>query len=380
MNIITREPSNDIAHLTTLKIQTVSGNPLPKIYANGLNQLPIQISVQASTRDGATVRLTPEEWIDALSLCFTESDEKLKKDEKNNGWCSTIHKNDYSVEIQGTSNNEFKPSADDGTFTLVMYIYTNIVEPRRISVCVDINGKHFTTADPPNGAEIMAITVHAIPPIDYSDKRNTDIVCGDLKDISSNLGWESRLTTEGPYAGHYNGTCQRRIVEIRPKNGQEKFKNHTISHTVIANYDANGDAEISWIYGANQPTEPCFNILQPPSNPCAVIGKEFSQYSNFSINVWFTCPSNIAIDGHAISVDSNYYYRFCPYVQDSNGKDDGVPKLVLYKFVMPAASYRWKWNDVLRTTIVDVHDMYGNDGQIQLIFDNLEHFDIPGRL
>lgn len=379
MNIITRESSEDIEFLDTLTIQTISGNRFPKIYANGLNQLPIQISVKAAKKDGTIVRLTPEEWIDALSLCFTENDEKLKKDETNAGWCSTIHKNDYSVEIQGTSNNEIKPSADDGTFTLVMYIYTNIVESRRISVCVDINAKHFTTADPPKGAETMAITVQAIQAIDYSDKRNTDIVCGDFKGMSSNLGWESRLTTEGPYKGHTDGTCRRRIVEIRPKNGP-KFKKHEIWFEDITNHDVNGDADIAWIYSDRTTKEPCFNILKPLSSPCAVIGKEFSQYSNHSINVWFKCQPRIDIDGHAIMVDNNYYYRFCPFVSDSNRTDDTVPMLLLYKFEMPADSWKWKWNDVTRTTFVHVFDIFGNEGTIQLIFDSSEHFDIPGRL
>lgn len=386
MNIITRESSNDIHDLATLKIQTISGSVLPKIYANGLNQLPIQVSVKAEDKDGKTVRLTSEEWIEALNLCFTESDEKLKKDGHNDGWCSTINKNDYSIEVQGLSTNEIATSAnDDGTFTLVMYICTNIVETRRISVSVDINGKHFTTADPPNGAEIMAINVKAMQPIDYADKRNTEIICYDFKTISSKLGWESRLTTEGPYADHTTGICKRRIVEIRPNKlltGQEKFKNHDIRYDDITNYDVNKGTTIVWIYGANQPEEDCFNILQPFSTPCAVISKGYTEKWNLTINVWFKNQPKIDINGHAHSVDHSYYYRFCPYLSDSNPSvmDDGVPTLVLYQFIMPETAWKWKWNHVIRKTLVHVHDMYGNHGDIELIFDMDHNFDTPGRV
>lgn len=70
---------NDIDSLSTLKIEAVSGNLSPSIYANGRNQLPIQITAKAVNKDGNPLKFSNETWISILNLRFAESDKKLNR-------------------------------------------------------------------------------------------------------------------------------------------------------------------------------------------------------------------------------------------------------------------------------------------------------------
>lgn len=159
---------NDIDSLSTLKINAVSGNLLPSIYANGRNQLPIQITVKAVNKDGNPLKFSNETWISILNLCFAESDKKLSR-KGNSGWCFTEVENEYSKEIQSGSHRSKRfLSGEDGTAIIILYVYTDDINTKRIAVSVDTdNGKHFTTADIPSGTEKMSVTVGAIQKIIY---------------------------------------------------------------------------------------------------------------------------------------------------------------------------------------------------------------------
>nr|ACJ10120.1 conserved hypothetical protein [Bacteriophage APSE-3] len=159
---------NDIDSLSTLKIQAVSGNLSPSIYANGRNQLPIEITAKAVNKDGNPLKFSNNTWISILNLCFAESDKKLNRN-GNSGWCFTVVENQYSKEIQlGSHRSKRFLSGEDGTAIIILYVYTDDINTKRIAVSVDTpNGKHFTTADIHSGAEKMSVTVAAIQQIIY---------------------------------------------------------------------------------------------------------------------------------------------------------------------------------------------------------------------
>lgn len=159
---------NDIDSMDKLKIQTVSGSISPKIYANGRNQLPIEITAKAIDKDDRVLKFSHETWIHLLNLCFAESGEKLSR-KGNSSWCFTEVKNDYSKEIQiSYPTNSLFNVTDDGTVIIIMYVYTNNIDIKRIAVSVDTdNDKHFTTADNATGAEKMSIPVAAVNEIIY---------------------------------------------------------------------------------------------------------------------------------------------------------------------------------------------------------------------
>lgn len=159
---------NDINSLSTLKIQAVSGNLSPSIYANGRNQLPIQITVKAVNKEGNPLKFSNEAWIHILNLRHAESDTKLSWQHRS-GWCFTDVENQYSKEIQlGSHRSKRFLSGEDGTAIIILYVYTDDINTKRIAVSVDTdNGKHFTTADIPSGTEKMSVTVGAIQKIIY---------------------------------------------------------------------------------------------------------------------------------------------------------------------------------------------------------------------
>lgn len=369
---------NDIASMDTLKIQTSSGNISPKIYANGRNQLPIEITAKASDKDNKVLNFSKETWIHILSLCFAESDEKLGW-KGNSGWCFTEMKNDYSKEIQMlSSTNPLFSVRDDGTVIIIMYVYTDDINTKRIAVSVDTdNGKHFTTADKVSNTEKMSVTIKAIPAVNYDDKNNIIFELDDFVNISSQLGWTTRFGSGGPYKEHYDGTCKRRIVKIKPNTlttGQNNFKKYETTYNSIRNNDVN-TGKASW------GDEDGFNILKENAGyPCAVIGRGVNN-DDYQLNLWFSRKNTIDIDGQVYTASPNYTYRFCPYVKENHFDDekDGFVTLLLYKFTMPANNtYQWQWHDCIRNPNIKVTDYYGNEGTFQLTFDDKQNFDEPG--
>lgn len=162
----------------TLKIHAASHNSAPKLYANGRNQLPIEIIASATGAGQKKLRFPMQTWQKMLNLCFAVSDENLKKD-GNNGWCFTDKDNEYSKEPVFSAQQESAHNAsgenDDGTVILLLYVYTYEQNTKRIAVNLDTDAgnpgnKHFTTADNSTGAEKMSVQVNSINPILYRQK------------------------------------------------------------------------------------------------------------------------------------------------------------------------------------------------------------------
>jgi hypothetical protein len=380
---------SDIEYMDTLKIQTVSGTLSPKIYANGKNQLPIEITVKASNKSHEPLNISKDTWINLLSLCFAESDKKLSR-KGNSGWCFTDVENDYSKEIQGRSLQSNRVTkADDGTVIIIMYVYTNDVNTKRIAVSVDTdNGKHFTTADNASGAEKMVVSITSNPKINYGDKRNITMDVGSFVNISSSLPWKAwprgSHESDKPRYTKSNGTCERRFVNFQPNmstTGQTTFKNYKIIYNPIKNEHVNvGHVFVGgrWIKG--------FTIIsEDGAHPCAVIGRE-GNHSNYQLNLFFERQKRIYLQfaDHTVvtyrdSSDDYLYFQFSPYVGEEYPNDDnGFPSLILYKLTMlePNAA-KQGWQNCIRYPKVQVTDFYGNEGTFQLVFNDSENFDIP---
>jgi len=170
---------NDIENVE-LTIQTVSGHNSPVIYANGRNQLPVEIIARALKKnddgDDVVLNFSDETWVHILNLRHAESDEKLNW-HGNSGWCFTATENEFSREVQAGAVKDLIPSKSttlsDGSKQIIMYVYTYNNESRRIAVSIDTdNGKHFTTADASSGAEKISVSVNTLFSRDYT---TTDI-------------------------------------------------------------------------------------------------------------------------------------------------------------------------------------------------------------
>ncbi|QLK87601.1 hypothetical protein E3U36_04565 [Arsenophonus endosymbiont of Aphis craccivora] len=348
---------NDIDILSTLKIQAVSGNLSPSIYANGRNQLPIEITAKAVNKDGNPLKFSNETWISILNLCFAESDKKLSS-KGNSGWCFTEVENEYSVELQpGSHRSKRLTTGEDGTAIIILYVYTDGINTKRIAVSVDTdNGKHFTTADIPSGAEKMYLTIISHPKINYSNRNNIRITEGSFEDINNSVPWASRFG-KPIFKEHHDGTCKRKFVEIHPAMGGQ-FKKHKIIYTTVTNYDVSNSYFV-WAEHTFVPDEnvSCFNIIQGPHYPCAVIGRG-ENFNDYQINLWYNAKNQINIGGSVMLESTSY---------------------LLYKFTMPSANCSpLFWHNLIYHPEVRVTDFYGNEGTITLTFNDTDHFDIPG--
>lgn len=155
-----------------LTIRAVSGNASPVIYANGRNQLPIEIIARAMKENAdhseSILQFTKNTWIHILNLRHAESDELLVR-QGSSGWCFTATENDYSLEVL-TKEYSVKPrDSEPGVTLITLYVYANDINTKRIAVSIDTDaGKHFTTADNSTGVEKSCVTVRAFQPVIYS--------------------------------------------------------------------------------------------------------------------------------------------------------------------------------------------------------------------
>lgn len=177
----------DIDGVNTLRIEAASGKSESHIYANGRNQLEVNIFVEAVDENKTVLHLTDRDWINLLAIRFAEDDTELDYDcPKDSGWCYSQYKNNYAIEIprelhstisataSGTPNNATESKI------ITMYVYTNQNETRRLAVSLDDqNGKYFTTADNAIGADKSSIRVVAHNPIIYTrDNLTIEVTTG----------------------------------------------------------------------------------------------------------------------------------------------------------------------------------------------------------
>lgn len=352
-----------------------------KIYANSRNQIKLVITIDIEDVDGNRLDVRPNDLKDKLYLCDYETQKILESPwQLSDGkdtligadpifvykylFCSTINKpsewGNFSVGVNIPGVGEFNTS-HYGTKTQ--------------------NGKSGSTFLSPQS---LAIT--ALHEIDYSKQQNIEIAVGDFVPMNSNLGWVSRFSREGPYDEHNDGKCMRRLIHILPNNivtGQQEFKKYEIiEYNGIKNDEVN---QFSAVWGfSNETAEKCFDLFtkERECEPCAVIGHDFPNTSDYHVNVWFPPDAKqIHIDGHVWTQDTFYFYRFCPFATEKPTTDDerGAVTLSLYKFKLPVSgSVQYGWKNVIRTVKIKVTDLYENEGTFELIFDDADNFDKPG--
>lgn len=185
MKNLSYDNPNDIESVELI-IQAASGISSPVIYANGRNQLAVQIIAKATRKndddEDVVLNFAHGTWAHILNLRHAESDQKLTW-KGSSGWCFTDKENDYTREVTVSALEEqpiipLADVAESGSTLFLMYVHTDEISTKRIAVSIDTdNGKHFTTADNASGAEKSSVAVRAIQPFIYSKNDITiDIV------------------------------------------------------------------------------------------------------------------------------------------------------------------------------------------------------------
>ena len=213
-NTVVYGSPNDIVKMTTLKISAASGNANPKIYANGHNQVVLEIQMEAKDSNKNVVNLSADQWTGITYLCFADSGSNLNW-RGGNGWSYSNTANDYAREIGG-AEVAHSPTVqarvdDNGVCTLLYYVYTDDINTHRIAVRVDPgNGTSFDTTDTPVGAQKSAVVVTAEQKLVYTkDDFKFDYeshVSETKNEVSANIkgeGWEDFYTIRVWYNNYY---------------------------------------------------------------------------------------------------------------------------------------------------------------------------------
>lgn len=359
-------------------------NQTAKIYANSRHMVEAIITVQILDSNDKKLNVNDDELKKELYFCHFETGENL-----GSPWTISDNPNDYLIE----ASNHSQESPDATTRYVYKYISCSKHEQSEITekIAIGINvpgvgcfdtSRNGTSTKSKSGRVFKSpksFEIQALRPIDYGLRQNVKIELGDFEQVSSNLKWISRLTTEGPLKEHDDGECKRRIAYIRPNKettGQEKFKTHEIIYKPIENSDVS-TGTIYWWWGTDQ-HEPCFSLIKNGyAKPCAVIGRGGD---NFQVNLWYSRKNHVGIDGKFYVYGSSYYYQFNAKADQNHFGDDehGAATLVLYKFQMTYDEWHYNWKNVINNVTVNVTDFYGNDGTLQLTFDDKDKFDGPG--
>lgn len=229
-----------------LKISAASGSLTPAIYANGQNQLAIEVSASAyKTVAGEDIAMdiSEREWQNALSLCYAESDKKLTVN-GSNGWCYSLNQNEFCREIVSSSANSSssdKTSADNaGTvqsvMLLIFYLYTTDVNIKRIAVrCDTDNGQHYTTADNALGVEKSSVKVNAVSGLNYNSSQYLQVYPEQWVTNGIDYHFYNQIWGQTSY-NHYTCTVQHKRIKILLTNGYEIKYKKILSSGIPASY------------------------------------------------------------------------------------------------------------------------------------------------
>lgn len=159
----------DITQVTTLKIRPAYACSLGKcvIYSNGRHQIPIEIEVKVTDKNNRVLKFDHDTWLRLLSLQYAISDTRLTW-KGNTGLCYTDKVNDYSTEVHYNMTGR----QADGSFIMIMYVYSTSIGTDRIAVRIDTEGAdgiHVTTADTGSGDLRMSVSIDAIHYIVYRE-------------------------------------------------------------------------------------------------------------------------------------------------------------------------------------------------------------------
>lgn len=276
INSPTYDDPNDIDSVS-LTIQTQSGTATPVIIANGRNQLPIEIIAKAMKHDKSgretVLRFSDETWTRIVNLRYAETDELLLRNGSND-WCFTNIANDFSREVVA---NEWAicepdrpkndagvalPQNNDGSKTMLIYVYTSVSEGRRVAVSIDTdNGKHFTTADDASGAEKMSVPVTALASRPYQ--------ASDIERSSNEIGKGQATYSRDQYV--YLTTRQTNIY-FSPKTKSrkitsfafEQYAEHDNDHQLSAHwffYSFEQALYVGWAWPFGEQSSRCITIF-----------------------------------------------------------------------------------------------------------------------
>ncbi|WP_168394393.1 hypothetical protein [Erwinia amylovora] len=345
-----------------LTIQAASGNLSPVIYANGRNQLPIEIIAKATKENPdhseSVLHFSKETWIHILNLRHAESDEILTW-QGNAGWCFTAVENDYSLEVLTKEYSVEPRYMEPGDTLITLYVYSGDISARRIAVSIDTDGGgHFTTADNSTVVERSSITVRALQPVSYL---TSDLI----QERVSELG-KTRVTM------HYTGdnVTWSKKFDGHYDNLYFSIKNKICNYTVN-NYGKDGKVDISypertsqyWVYNSDQH----MLVANPSAFPEGESNNGF--YGRASWNETLSAyPSTATYD---LFLDYKYNDR---------------PKTICWTHFSFAASDEWilpadialhvNDTDLQQYNLnpwFDFYDLYGNYGRFSIHYNSVSH-------
>lgn len=235
-----------------LTIRAASGNISPVIYANGRNQLPVEIIAKAMAQQPdyseRILHFSPDTWINILNLRYAESDEKLTLNGRS-GWCFASTENAYSREAPGSGSSFQERNMEPGDELIKLYVYTDNIRTKRIAVSIDTNdGKHFTTADCAAVVQRSSLMVYGREPVNFLRANLIlDIVAG--KEIQANMQYTADDAKEfkkfkASYRNYYvhllNGIQNYRIYDYGgggyyPLRVAQYWANNKNQYMLIAN-------------------------------------------------------------------------------------------------------------------------------------------------
>ena len=370
-----------------LTIRAVSGNLSPVIYANGRNQLPVEIIAKAMKEnpDGSEtiLKFTAKIWLHILNLRHAESDEKLIS-QGSSGWCFTSFVNDYSREVN-TGDSLTEPRyMEPGDELMTLYVYTDDISSRRIAVSIDTDGgKHFTTADNASGAERCSVSVRAIQPINYSNVQNLKIIPDNWVTRISPLRYKDQQKAIIWANEHYGGFIRRRKFAIVTANG------YTITHKNVPP-GLSGGYKQSVLYHQKAMPHALLLVTQPDGG---------------YLNSWFVAPDGYergylnAINWNFDDMSDPYWpdlyfsdnvegeyvagtWAFWPYTEANNNSwekfpvEDDCISIVCFQLYVPDTSPLYWGSDCRPNYISDpavpvtLIDLYGNEGTFNITFNS----------
>lgn len=161
------------------------------IYANGRNQLAIEIIAKA-TAGTRILHFSGLTWLSITKL-LDASNNSLLTEDGTSGWCYTTAPNDYCREIEGAtfSGNAGTPTvrtAGSGETIITLYAYAHDAVDIHIAVGIEIDGKiAYSTTDASTGVEQNYLQATAKDAIIYSTDNITIERSDDLGGTTVNV-------------------------------------------------------------------------------------------------------------------------------------------------------------------------------------------------
>lgn len=390
-----RSSWKDFNKLNTLSIKFANSTARQAtIFANGNNQVEILVTVRMTGTNGSPLYISQEELRKALYLCDYNTGRRISSP-----WIVTFEKGQYNFavsyqNVMSARSQEFSVEEQSNNENIQFYLSCESYRDNSlIAVALDVpgvgvfntteNGTHTrNSVDGKTGSRFRSphhVNVMLVPAINYSDPKNFSIEVSNFETLATNTRWESYLSFGGPYKQHWNGKLKKRVVSIRPKTDipNNKFYKNEFVYEPVKNADCNITGTNTTWHGV--PIDRFF-LIKGPSFPCAVISQGDISPDDYQVNFWYGQENHPHMDGCFHIADSNYEYR-CQ-VQWNDGYKEienmGIAKLYLYKVSVPLPGcFPYGYQDAIHLPRLNVIDMYGNKGSVEVFFDHNNCFNQP---